>query len=86
MTLSINYEQLIKNSLKIAIKVLLMDVSIKGLSGKHHFYISFISKFPGVEIAVWMIKDYPNDMTIVIQNWFEDLQVDDQYFSVVLNF
>ena len=33
-----------------------------------------------------MIKDYPNDMTIVIQNWFEDLQVDDQYFSIVLNF
>jgi hypothetical protein len=33
-----------------------------------------------------MIKDYPNDMTIVIQNWFEDLQVNDQYFSVILNF
>ena len=86
MTLNINYEQLINDSLKIAIKELLKDVSKKGLPGKHHFFISFISKFPGVEIAEWMIKDYPNDMTIVIQNWFEDLQVDDQYFSIVLNF
>ena len=75
-----------KDSLKVAIKELLKSVSKKGLPGKHHFFISFITNFPGVEISEWMIKDYPNDMTIVIQNWFEDLQVDDQYFSVVLNF
>ena len=86
MTLNINYERLIKDSLKIAIKELLKSVSKKGLPGKHHFFISFITKFPGVEIAEWMIKEYPKDMTIVIQNWFEDLQVDDQYFSIVLNF
>ena len=86
MTLNINYEQLIKDSLKIAIKELLKSVAIKGLPGKHHFFISFVTNFPGVQIAEWMIKDYPNDMTIVIQNWFEDLQVDEQYFSVVLNF
>jgi hypothetical protein len=86
MTLNINYEQLIKDSLKIAIKELLKSVAIKGRPGNHHFFISFITNFPGVQIAEWMIKDYPNDMTIVIQNWFEDLQVDDQYFSVVLNF
>ncbi len=86
MTLNINYERLIKDSLKIAIKELLKSVSKKGLPGKHHFFISFITKFPGVEIAEWMIKEYPKDMTIVIQNWFEDLEVDDQYFSIVLNF
>ena len=86
MTLNINYEQLIKDSLKKAIKELLKSVQKKGLPGKHHFFISFITKFPGVEIAEWMIKDYPNEMTIVIQNWFKDLRVDDQYFCLVLNF
>ena len=86
MTLNINYEQLIKDSLKVVIKELLKSVSKKGLPGNHHFFISFITNFPGVEISEWMIKEYPNDMTIVIQNWFENLQVDDQYFSVVLNF
>ena len=66
MTLNINYEQLIKDSLKVAIKELLKSISKEGLPGKHHFFISFITNFPGVEISEWMIKDYPNDMTIVI--------------------
>ena len=86
MTIKINYEEIIKDSLKIAIKKLLLDVSLKGLPGDHHFYISFITNFPGVKIAEWMMNDYPNEMTIVIQNWFENLHVDDKSFSIVLNF
>ena len=86
MTFKINYEEIIKDSLKIAIKKLLLDVSLKGLPGDHHFYISFITNFPGVKIAEWMMQDYPNEMTIVIQNWFEDLHVDDKSFNIVLNF
>ena len=86
MTFKINYEEIVKDSLKIAIKKLLLDVSLKGLPGDHHFYISFITNFPGVKIAEWMMQDYPNEMTIVIQNWFEDLHVDDKSFSIVLNF
>jgi len=86
MTFTINYEEIIKDSLKNAIKKLLLDVSLKGLPGDHHFYISFVTNFSGVKIAEWMIKDYPNDMTIVIQNWFENLHVDDKGFSIVLNF
>ena len=86
MTFKINYEEIIKDSLKNAIKKLLLDVSLKGLPGDHHFYISFITNFPGVKIAEWMMQDYPNEMTIVIQNWFENLHVDDKSFSIVLNF
>ena len=86
MTFNINYEEIIKDSLKNAIKKLLLDISLEGLPGDHYFYISFITNFPGVKIAKWMIKDYPNEMTIVIQNWFENLHVDDKGFSVVLNF
>ena len=86
MTFNINYEEIIKDSLKNAIKKLLLEISLEGLPGNHYFYISFITNFPGVKIAKWMIKDYPNEMTIVIQNWFENLHVDDKEFSVVLNF
>ena len=86
MTFTINYEEIIKDSLKKAIKELLQNVSLKGLPGDHHFYISFITNYPGVKIAEWMMKDYPNEMTIVIQNWFENLHVDDKGFSIVLNF
>ena len=86
MTFTINYEEIIKDSLKNAIKKLMLDVSLKGLPGDHHFYITFITNFSGVEIAKWMRNDYPNEMTIVIQNWFENLHVDDKNFSIVLNF
>ena len=86
MTFNINYEEIIKDSLKNAIKKLLLDISLEGIPGNHYFYISFITNFPGVKIAKWMIKDYPNEMTIVIQNWFENLHVDDKGFSIVLNF
>ena len=86
MTFTINYEEIIKDSLKNAIKKLLLDVSLNGLPGDHHFYISFITNSPDVKIAEWMMKDYPNEMTIVIQNWFENLHVDDKGFSIVLNF
>ena len=86
MTFTINYEEIIKDSLKKAIKKLLQNVSLKCLPGDHHFYISFITNFPGVKISECMMKDYPNEMTIVIQNWFENLHVDDKSFSIVLNF
>ena len=86
MTLNINYEQLIKDSLKTAIKGLLKSVSEQGLPGDHHFFISFNTNFEGVEISDWMVGKYPNEMTIVIQNWFENLNVDDQFFNIVLSF
>ena len=50
MTLNINYEQLIKDSLKVAIKELLRSVSKKGLPGKHHFFISFVTNFPELKL------------------------------------
>ena len=86
MSLKIDYKKLIKDSHQKLIKKILKDVSKNGLPGEHHFYISFATKFPGVEIAEWMKNEYQNGMTIVIQNWFENLIVFDQYFSIILSF
>ena len=86
MSFKIDYKKLIKDSHQKLIKKILKDVSKNGLPGEHHFYISFATKFPGVEIAEWMKNEYQNGMTIVIQNWFENLIVSDQFFSIVLSF
>lgn len=86
MTLQINYQKLINQSLKSAIKELLKNISKDGLPGEHHFYISFITKHPGIIIPDWMVEKYPDKMTIVIQNWFDNLIVNDQSFEIVLNF
>ena len=37
-------------------------------------------------ILLDVIKKYPDDMTIVIQNWFAELVVGEQEFTIILNF
>ncbi len=86
MTFRIDYEARIQEAFRQAIRKILLDVSNKGLPGKHHFYISFKSIFPGVQMSEWLIEKYPNDMTIVIQNWFAELVVGEREFSIILNF
>jgi uncharacterized protein len=39
-----------------------------------------------VEIADWLSDRYPDEMTVVMQHWFDNLEVTDEGFSVTLNF
>jgi hypothetical protein len=57
-----------------------------GLPGGHHFYITFNTRVPGVEIPRHLSERFPEEMTIVIQHRFWDLKVDDDQFSVGLSF
>ena len=80
----INYDQLIHQSLRAMIRQLLIHVQNKGLPGKHHFYISFVT--PPIPMAQWLKNRYPKEMTILLQNQYEDLVVDKTDFSVSLHF
>ncbi|MGB0958652.1 MAG: SspB family protein [Halocynthiibacter sp.] len=86
MTDSIHYGTLMHNAMRGLVRTVLSDVQKDGLPGEHHFFISFYTQYDGVEIAEWMIEDYPEEMTIVIQNWFDELDVSDAEFSIILNF
>ncbi len=68
------------------IQKVLTGVSKTGLPGKHHFFITFDTMHPDVELADWLSDRYPGDMTIVLEHWFENLEVSDDGFSVTLNF
>ncbi|MGR3498245.1 MAG: SspB family protein [Limimaricola soesokkakensis] len=68
------------------IQQVLTRVAAEGLPGKHHFFITFDTMHPDVEIADWLSDRYPGEMTIVIQHWFDNLSVTDEGFSVTLNF
>jgi hypothetical protein len=57
-----------------------------GLPGGHHFYITFNTRVPGVEIPRHLAERFPEEMTIVIQHRFWDLKVEDDQFSVGLSF
>ena len=86
MSRDIDYGNLMHSAMRGLIKTVLAQVSEQGLPGAHHFFITFDTRELGVEIADWLRDRYPGEMTIVLQHWFENLIVDDDGFSITLNF
>jgi hypothetical protein len=64
----------------------LTDIKKDGLPGAHHFFITFDTMHPDVEIADWLSDRYPGEMTVVIQHWFDNLDVTNEGFTITLNF
>lgn len=83
---TIDYGSMMHDAMRGLIARLLRKVASEGLPGDHHFFISFDTHHPGVAIADWLRERYPDDMTIVLQHWFDGLVVEDHQFSVTLNF
>ncbi|SPF80142.1 SspB family protein [Pseudoprimorskyibacter insulae] len=86
MSRSIDYGNLMHRAMRSLIHDVLTGVQEDGLPGQHHFFITFDTGHPDVMIADWLSDRYPGDMTVVMQNWFDDLKVDDDGFAVTLNF
>jgi hypothetical protein len=86
MSKSINYGQLMRNALRQFVADVLSLVARDGLPGKHHFFITFDTSHPGVVMSPSLKARYPAEMTIVLQEWFEDLAVMKDRFSVTLSF
>jgi uncharacterized protein len=86
MTRSIDYGNLMHRAMRGLIQNVLRDVAKNGLPGAHHFFITFDTTHPDVAIADWLKQRYPAEMTIVVQHWFENLEVTDEGFSITLNF
>ena len=86
MARSIDYGNLMHRAMRGLIQSVLEDVGQNGLPGAHHFFITFDTTHPDVAMADWLKERYPNEMTIVIQHWFENLNVTDEGFTVTLNF
>lgn len=86
MARSIDYGNLMHRAMRGLIQSVLEDVAANGLPGAHHFFITFDTTAEGVEMADWLRARYPTEMTIVIQHWFDNLEVTDDGFSITLNF
>jgi uncharacterized protein len=86
MTGSIDYGNLMHRAMRSLIKQVLQDVADNGLPGQHHFFITFDTKHPDVDIADWLSDRYPREMTVVVQHWFDNLEVNDDGFAITLNF
>ncbi len=82
----IDYGNLMHNAMRSLIQDVLTEVKNNGLPGEHHFFITFDTNHAGVEMASWLKDRYPTEITVVMQHWFDDLEVKDDGFSVTLNF
>lgn len=86
MSDTIDYGNLMHRAMRTLIKEVLNGIAEDGLPGQHHFFITIDTMHPEVEIADWLSDRYPGDMTIVIQHWFDNLDVMDAGFAITLNF
>ena len=82
----IDYGNLMHNAMRSLIQDVLTEVKNNGLPGEHHFFITFDTNHAGVEMASWLKDRYPTEITVVMQHWYDDLEVKDDGFSVTLNF
>jgi hypothetical protein len=82
----LDYNRLVENSLRGVVREALTRAATIGLPGNHHFFISFRTEHPGVDIADYLRQRHPEEMTIVIQHQYWGLDVAEDHFSVSLAF
>jgi len=80
------YDKMVEAALRGVVREALSRVARDGLRGDHHFYIGFATRAPEVRIPAFLLQRYQEEMTIVLQHQFWDLQVGDTGFSVTLSF
>mgnify|MGYP003433983116 FL=1 len=86
MTRQIDYGNLMHRAMRGLIFEVLKGVERDGLPGEHHFFITFDTRHPDARLADWLRDRYPEEMTVVMQHWFDGLKVTPQGFAVTLNF
>lgn len=82
----IDYRALIQRALRAVVHDTLLQVSMQGLPGDHHFYIDFETQATGTQVPAALRQEFPELMRIVLQRQFWNLAVDDDGFEVDLRF
>tara|TARA_B100001057_G_scaffold146068_1_gene146042 strand:- start:1320 stop:1757 length:438 start_codon:yes stop_codon:yes gene_type:complete len=82
----INYQKILNKNMLNVLKDILQDIKNNGLSNNNHLYITFSTDHIKTEIPNWIQEKYPNEMTIVIQYEYYDIQVNKNDFLITLSF
>lgn len=80
------YDQMVEDALRGVVRKAVEVAKSEGLTGDHHFYLTFLSHHGDVEMPDYLREQYPEEMTIVLQHQFYELDVDDSGFTVTLSF
>lgn len=83
----IGYQALVHAAMRGVVRAAMEKICrMNYLPGDHHFYVTFRTHMPGVQMADWLKDKFPEEMTIVIQHQYSGFQVHDDRFEVVLSF
>jgi len=84
---TLRYDKMVEQALRGVVRQAVEEViKYQGLPGDHHFYITFMTDYPGVKIPDYLRERYPGEMTIVLQYQFHDLDVNKERLQVTLSF
>lgn len=84
--MKINYPNLLERAMKMVVKDALIHAQVNGLGDDANFYITFLTRAPGVVLPDFLRMRYPEMMTIVLQYSYSNLNVAGDEFGVTLTF
>jgi len=82
----IEYQKILDKNMLNVLKDILKDIRDNGLSNNNHLYITFLTNHKNVELPIWLRQNYPQEMTIIIQFEYYDLEINENNFSITLSF
>lgn len=82
----LRYDLMVQDALKGVVRKILTEAGRDGLPGEHHFYITFRTGAPGVRLSQRLREKHPDEMTIVLQHQFWELNISEHSFEVGLSF
>tara|TARA_Y200000002_G_scaffold157323_1_gene130112 strand:+ start:2659 stop:3096 length:438 start_codon:yes stop_codon:yes gene_type:complete len=80
------YQKILDKNMLNVFKDILIKIRDIGLSNNNHLYITFLTSHKNVELPNWLKQKYPEEMTIVIQYEYYDLEINNKNFSISLSF
>ncbi|VAW10540.1 FIG01011804: hypothetical protein [hydrothermal vent metagenome] len=82
----LDYQKMTQDALRGVVRAALKIAARDGLPGDHHFFVAFSTGAPGVNISARLRERHPEEMTIVIQHQYWDLDVTQNKFTIKLSF
>lgn len=82
----LNYGLMMQRALRSVMAEALGTVAESGLPGDHHFYITIDTCHPETDLPDWLRAEYPEQITIVLQFEYSDLEVTEDGFGVRMSF
>jgi uncharacterized protein len=82
----LRYDKMVESALRGVVREALARTAANGLPGAHHFYITFRTRSAGLALPDHLTQQYPEEMTVVLEHQFWDLEVSEHCFSVTLSF